>query len=748
MDKYTENIDKELSTESIRILFNILIANSLMAVLGVIFYFFSSSKPFNERLILLLAPIAVCVLFITFLLMIQKKVHDLKQKTMAMIFISYLTYGFTVYFYFYRDTIPMIILMGMLYLFVTQILMDFRFSLLFGLTGIAMSLTLYYFREGQALDIGIGFLTALVFIFVIGLFSVNRYIALFRTYNRRLQNQLAALTENDIRNEMVHKASKEVIWDLDLTRGVRTFPDGVLNVYGDKLSSSRYISDWMLDIHPDDAPELLRRYTEMAAGRLDQFEIEFRQINRMGEEIWYAAKVICKKNEQGVVIRMAGSYTLIHDRKLKELEIEYLAYNDVLTGLPNRSAYVRDFDNEQIDSPKEAFLIYLDIQNFREINSTFGHYTGDLLLQSVATRLKKLPKHLGIYQLSSIDFGIMAFNNEQSAKHLASSILQLFEEPFYIENQEVFVDVKLGIALTSKGAGTTAIELLRNADTALYHCRRESLSYTFYNSQMTERVAHKMHISNLIRQALDHHEFYVVFQPLIEVSYEKPRLYGFEALIRWNSPQLGQVRPDQFIPIAEETGMIMALGDFVLSKSCEFIKEICVNFPKIVVSINLSAKQIASDQFLPGLLKITEASKINPSNLCLEITETSFIESFEAVSIKFEALKQKGFLIALDDFGTGYSSLNYLGQLQIDTLKIDKSFTQKIVHSESDYYLIKSVIALSKDLKIRFVAEGVETLEQLELLKSVGCPTVQGYYFEKPLPRTEALQYPHKFKSY
>lgn len=748
MPKQNTHIDIELYRESIRILYHILIANGATALLGVVFFFFSSPKPYDERLVLLVIPGIAGLVFMVSLFVIQRFIRELRTKALAMIFVSYAIYLFTIVFYFYRDTIPMIILMGMLYLYVTQILMEFKFSLLFGVTGVTVSLLLYGLRHGHKLDIGIGFTITLIFIFIIGIFSVYRYIALFRDYNKRLRTQLEALLENEVRNDMIHKASKELIWDLDLIKGTRNFSDAVLNVYGDRLSSSKNIQEWMMDIHPEDAPELYRHYMEIVAGRLDQFEIEFRQVNRIGGCEWYSAKVVSKKDELGNVIRLAGSYTLINDRKLKELEIEYLAYNDVLTDLPNRSAYIRDYDQQQLDQSTDAFLIYLDIQNFREINSTFGHFTGDQILKAIAARLKKLPKDLGLYQITSIDFGLMAFKGSEAALSLAESVVQLFVSPFVIDNQEVFVDVKLGIAIKMEAEDTTAIELLRNADTALYHCRKDpSVTYRLYSAEMTEAVASKMNLSNLMRQALEHHEFYVVFQPITNVVHEKPSLYGFEALVRWNSIQLGHVRPDEFIPIAEETGMIMQLGDFVLAKSCEFIKEICEKHPELIISVNLSAKQIGSDHFLPNLFRIVEASGINPHNLCLEITETSFIESFEEVSIKFETLKAKGYLIALDDFGTGYSSLNYLGQLQIDTLKIDKSFTTKITTSKSDYYLIKSVIALSKDLGIQFVAEGVETDEQLSLLKSVDCPLIQGYLFEKPLPRAEAMQYPKRFKN-
>lgn len=745
--KATE-MNEKVKRESVVILVKILIANLVFAVTSIGLYYFMSNAPQVVRLKLLSLPIIGCLSLAVLLLLIHYKVKDIRAKTIALMILSYGLYILSVGFYFYLDTIPMVILTGLFYLFVTQILMDFKYTLLFGLTGIGFTVLLIQVRFGEDLDIGIGFGIAMIYLFTVAAFAVRRYIWLIRSYQMELENQVIALTDSEIRHEMLHQASKEVIWDYDVIKAVRQYSTNAISQYGDTLSDATQLEDWLYDIHPEDVDQFYKGYQSVLSGEVDQFEMEFRQLSRSGQMPWYFARVISKKDDQGNVIKIAGSYAEITDRKLKDMQVNFLAYNDILTGLPNRSAFFRDYDAWQMkDRETCVYLIFLDIMNFREFNSTFGHYSGDILLRQISERLEGIKTGHLRYQLTAIDFGLVGFGCDADFQKISEDILLLFKEPFYVGEQETFIDVKMGVAI-SPLKSTTAVDLLRNADTALYYCRKDPLiQYLVYSTDLTDYVTSKLSMSNLMRQALENNEFYVVFQPIVDVSQHTNGLYGFETLVRWNSPQLGLVRPDQFIPIAEETGLIIQMGEFILKESCKFIKKVASKMPNIVISVNLSAKQIASDQFLPVLFDIVAMSGIDPRNLCLEITESSFIESFESVKPKFEAIKKRGHTIALDDFGTGYSSLNYLGQLDIDTLKIDKSFSEKITDSGSDYYLIKSVITLSKDLNIRFVAEGVETESQLHLLKEVGCPLIQGYYFEKPLAEQEAIRYLDQFSA-
>lgn len=733
----------ELRQEGLVTLFHILMANALTGILATLFYYFLADVKSTDWFSTVGLPLTVEVIFVTLLLAIHFVVKNVTTKGWQLTLLAYISYiTFNIYYFSY-DISALIALMALLYMLATQIMMDFRVSLIFGISGLVMTGFIYYFRLGHNVDIGLGFTATMAQSIILGIYASYRYITLLRRYHDLLNSQLSKLLDSEERNALIHRASREIIWDFNVTTGMRSFPDMELNEDGDRLSTSSQLEDWVKDIHPEDAQDLLSLYQKVYNGSLDFFEKEFRQISKAGKLSWYSAKVISLKNEAGQVEKMAGSYTYIQDRKMKELKIEHLAFYDELTGLPNRTALLKDIEDFIHDSQgaDEAILFYIDIQNFKEFNSSFGHSLGDQLIVAVAHRLKDghLPGKL--YQLTTVDIGLLYMGSSEMTADLAETILDLFQTPFLIEGKEVFVSVMIGIA-SYPNTARDGEALLRNADTALYHCRKNNLlSYLEYDIEMTDSVNYRLNLNKHMRQALKRDEFHMVYQPIIRLTPEGYSIYGFEALIRWVSPNLGFVRPDHFIPFAEETGLIMNIGTYVLRTACRFAKEITDIEPDVVLSINLSAKQVSSEAFLPELLQIVSEAQVNPRNISLEITETSFIESFEGVQYKLNYLRERGFRIALDDFGTGYSSLNYLGQLSIDTLKIDKSFTAKIDATSSDFYLIKSIIALATDLKIDFVAEGVETSHHLDLLKRIHCPIVQGYYFSKPLPPSEALQY-------
>lgn len=743
MNSKIKKTTEALTTQGVLIIFRVLLISAIFGILALGYFFATSPMHINEKIEISTIPFIVMLLYIISLLTVQMNVHHTRHKGYAFVGICYAFYVFIILFYFSKDTIPMVILMSVLYAFMTQILMNYMVAALFSVTAIMASTALLFFRNGQLLDIGIGFYVTLLLVILSAFYASTRYIDLLKQYTERIQEQVRDLTDSEERNNILHRASRELIWDYDLQTKKRYFPDIHHNEFGEFLSASPHIEDWVADLHPEDAPMLLDLFKEVEAGTRDYFETEFRHLSPNGNVHWYSVKTVSLKNEGGQVEKMAGSYTWIHDRKIKELEIEHLAFNDELTELPNRAAFFRDVTvfREMTGATGESFLQYLDIQSFREINSTFGHGIGDSLIVSIADRLKQFIPSINIYKLTSTDFGIWGLGDEKEAVEWAKEVLSTFNEPYMVDQKELFIQARIGISLYPSDAAD-ASSLLQNADTALSYCRKDDVTkFMIYNPDMTNTVYNKMNMLNLMHQALEKKEFFMVYQPLIRINTVTPELYGFESLLRWKNQQLGFIPPDQFIPLAEESGLIHSIGAWILEDSCRFISEISITHPDIVVSINISAKQFASDTFLEILETTVENSGVSPHNLCLEITETSFIESFEDVQSKFQYIKFKGYQLALDDFGTGYSSLNYLGQLNIDTLKIDKSFTAKVIKANSDFFLIKSIISLSKDLGLRFVAEGVETTEQLKLLQSIDCPIIQGYYFARPLQREDALAF-------
>ena len=740
--------DSQLRQEGFQIIYQILLANGVLGLIAASTFYLLSDLDQVDRFELFAVPLITILSLIIILLTINYTLKNDTAKGWHLTFLAIASYTGFGWFYFDYDVSGTMILMVLIYMIATQIMMDLRITISLGIIALLFTSGLYVYNAGETFSIGIGLILSIAQAIMLGGFATYRYIQLLQNYQLRMNNQLALLVEREERNAMLQQASRELMWDFDLQTGERVFlntQDVMPEIFFAKTPD---IKEWIKHIQSEDAEVLYELFMAVYRGELDYFEKEFRLLDPEKGPIWYLSRVVSKKNSEGNVIKMAGAYTQIHDKKLKELQVEHLAYYDELTGLPNRSAFIKDLESflHETRGESEAILLYIDLQNFKEFNSSFGHLIGDRLIAEVAERLSKNVENSILYQLTSIDFGLLHFGDVSKAGMLAELVLSFFEQPFIVDGRELFVSAAIGISAYPSTA-LDAESLLRNADTALYHCRNTGMqSYLIYSTEMTDSVNYRLSLNHHMRQALDLNEFFMVFQPLTTVSGEKDQLYGFEALIRWKSPTLGFVRPDHFIPLAEESGMILNIGRFVLQESCKFLKQIVVFAPDIVLSINLSAKQIALDMFLPELLSIVDEAEVLPQNLSLEITETSFIESFESVQFKLNYLRAKGFKVALDDFGTGYSSLNYLGQLSIDTLKIDKSFTAKIEDDTSDYYLIKSIIALAKDLKINFVAEGVETYGQLMKLKEIGCPIIQGYYYSKPLEPDAALRYLKDFE--
>lgn len=735
--------DSQLKQEGFQIIYQILLVNGVLGLITAATFYLLSDLNQVHRFELFAVPMIAILSLIIILLTINNTFKNDVAKGWHLTTLAIASYVGFGWFYFEYDIAVTMILMVLIYMIATQIMMDLRITILLGITGLLFTAGLYVYNVGESFSVGIGFVLAMAQAIILGGYATYRYIQLLNNYQTRMHNQMALLVAREERNAILQQASRELMWDFDLQTGERVFLntfDVMPEVFFAKTAD---IKEWVRHIYEEDANELYDLFVAVYKGELDYFEKEFRLIDPEKGLVWYLSRVVSKKNSQGEVLKMAGAYTQIHDKKLKELQIEHLAYNDELTGLPNRSAFIRDLECflHETKGESEAILLYIDLLNFKEFNSSFGHLIGDRLIAEVAKRLSENIENSRLYQLTSIDFGLLHFGDVSKASVLAELVLGFFEQPFNVEGRELFVSAAIGISAYPSTA-LDAESLLRNADTALYHCRSTGMQpYLIYSTEMTDSVNYRLNLNHHMRQALDLNEFFMVYQPLTMVSGEQDVLYGFEALIRWKSPTLGFVRPDHFIPLAEESGMILNIGRFVLQESCKFLKQVVALKPDIVLSINLSAKQIALDLFLPELLSIVDEAEVSPENLSLEITETSFIESFESVQFKLNYLRAKGFKVALDDFGTGYSSLNYLGQLSIDTLKIDKSFTAKIEDDTSDYYLIKSIIALAKDLKINFVAEGVETYGQLMKLKAIGCPIIQGYYYSKPLETDAALAY-------
>ncbi|MDR9853584.1 EAL domain-containing protein [Paenibacillus sp. VCA1] len=448
--------------------------------------------------------------------------------------------------------------------------------------------------------------------------------------------------------------------------------------------------------------------------------------------------VISSIKEGEKIVGDVVTFKDITQRKQMEEEIKYHAYFDSVTDLPNR-VLLKDRLNQgikyaQMNGGKIA-LLYLDLDRFKFINDTLGHTYGDLLLRDVAKRLvDSIPKSATVSRQGGDEFTIFLpnINSKKEILKVVNQVIASFAEPFYIKDNEVYIKTSIGISLFPDH-GDTSETLIKNADTAMYKSKEISgNSYHFFSTGMDTRTFEIVKFENALYKALDQEELILYYQP--QINYETNAIVGVEALLRWNHPTEGMVPPDEFIPIAEETGLIVPIGEWVLRNACMQIKEWHKKgFPQISVSVNLSVRQFEQNNLFNTVKNILKRTDLSPEFLHLEVTENQIIKNTDVTLRTMEQLKGLGINIAIDDFGTGYSSLGYLKNFPISTLKIDKSFVQDIIKDDDNAAITNTIITLAQNLNLNVIAEGVETKEQAEFLAARSCYLMQGYYFSRPM---------------
>jgi diguanylate cyclase (GGDEF)-like protein len=429
----------------------------------------------------------------------------------------------------------------------------------------------------------------------------------------------------------------------------------------------------------------------------------------------------------------------VTDRQQDQARIAFMAHHDALTGLGNRASFMEKVQeaSARLRRRGEAFSVFmLDLDRFKYVNDTFGHPAGDLLLRETAQRLKSSLRETDVLaRLGGDEFAIIQVSGEgqhESASALADKLIDLITEPYEIEGKKVIVGTSIGIALAPYDA-TEASDLLKKADVALYHAKSEGRNaYSFFSAEMLAAAQERHLIENELRGAIQRREFELHYQPVIDVRTRACR--GVEALVRWRHPERGLLPPDQFIPIAEDTGLIIPLGEWIVQQACADAAALPAG---VKVAINLSPTQLAKGNLFEVILCGLVESGLTPDRLELEITETALLKRDADYLSFMRRLKNLGASIALDDFGTGYSSLSYLTIFPFDTIKIDKSFTQNLTKRAECRAIISAVLALGSGLSIKTVAEGVETEEQFQLLRAAGVDFVQGYLFGRPRPMAE-----------
>ena len=439
-------------------------------------------------------------------------------------------------------------------------------------------------------------------------------------------------------------------------------------------------------------------------------------------------------------LRMQYSQLIENQRRLAESEemLQHLAYHDPLTGLPNRLALFELAGKELLEAGEaRAALLFVDIDNFKYVNDTMGHAFGDRLIQHAGQRLEEIiGERGGIYRFGGDEFIVLLAMSREEADEAAAEILSAFKETVDVDGSLLRISMSIGMSLYPEH-GKDIGELLKYADIAMFQAKSAGKgSYVVFESWLTDSFSERMRIENRLYAAMENNEFHLVYQPQVDPAGK--RVTGLEALVRWNSPELGQVSPVRFIKVAEDTHFIIPLGAWILEEACRYLKTLHdKGFPEMTMSVNISMPQLLQTDFYELVLDTLASSGLSPGDLELELTETVLLKSYDHVLPKLAALRGIQVKIALDDFGTGYSSLSYLTHLPITTLKIDKSFIDLLSTDHPQGSLVEEIIRIGRRMNLTVVAEGVETQDQLDRLTEKGCDRIQGYFFSRPLPPEE-----------
>ena len=570
-------------------------------------------------------------------------------------------------------------------------------------------------------------------------------------YLLRASQAFDALVRSEERLAEAQRLAQLGHWDWNLDREVVYRSDEVLRIL--EVDRDSFAPDYralLPLLHRDDAAALAAAI-DAALDRAQSFSLECRRVRLDGTTRILHEQAVVTCDESGKPVRIHGTTQDITERRRTEERMRTLALYDTLTGLPNRQFFKEQFGHSLAHAARLGLplaVLVLDVDRFKRINDTLGHGVGDRLLKVVGARLAATLRDTdyvtrgeivagsqNLARLGGDEFTIMLVSQAQAedVAKVARRILEGVARPLALDGHEIVVTASIGIAVFPAD-GDDPDTLLKNADSAMYFAKEQGRdNYQFFSPSMNARSVQKLSMENGLRKALEREELRLFYQPKIDAA--SGRIAGVEALIRWQHPALGMVPPNDFIPLAEETGLIVPIGEWVLHAACrQMARWHAAGFTDLTVAVNMASPNFAQKDFVASVAATIRGAGIAPGSVEIEVTESVLMRDINATIATLNGLKASGVRLSVDDFGTGYSSLSYLKRFPIDTLKIDRSFVRDVINNREDAAITAAIIALSQSLGLQVVAEGVETEEQAAYLRSKGCHLMQGFLFSRPVP--------------
>jgi len=552
-----------------------------------------------------------------------------------------------------------------------------------------------------------------------------------------------ALRESEQRYALAARGANDGLWDWDMGCNKIHYSTRWKSMLGYKEEEiGDEPSEWLDRIHPDDREKVEAKIESHLNGQDPYFESEYRILHKEGTCRWVISRGLAVRNEDNKAYRMAGSLTDITLRKKVEEQLVHGAFHDALTGLPNRALFMDRLQHvittaqRRAGSPYYAVL-FLDMDRFKIINDSLGHAVGDQLLVVVGRKLADCIRPGDtVARLGGDEFAIILENisDQNHAVEVAERIRKKLVTPLSVAGHELYTTVSIGIALGAERYERPE-QVLRDADIAMYEAKeRGNACFEIFDAQMHANVLDRLQLEADLRRALDQQQFVLYYQPIIDLKMQ--RLTGLEALIRWNHPKRGLIYPLEFIPIAEENGLIYPIGEWILNQACRDLKLIQAQYvsqPPLTMSINISSKQFNQGDLLNKLSSVVRESGVDPRTVALEITESMIMENVDAAIETMKQLRDMGIQIHIDDFGTGHSSLSYLHRFPVNALKIDRSFINRLSSDGANKEIITSIVSLADSLHFDVIAEGVEQEHQLSNIQKMKCGYGQGFLFARPM---------------